>query len=126
MNPIAWQSHRIKIIVNSTLPAEAMAPNETSGNAFWIRCIINEIFPVIAIPVICLKDSKTLYHTVKPSKQIADKRLSIDLAKIKEKYENQEIKNIIWISKEKQIANSLTKNCASCEKLIQIFLARNE
>ena len=85
----------------------------------WIRCIINEIFPTITIPVICLTDSKTLYHAVKSSKQIADKRLSIDLAMIKEKCENKEIENIIWISKEKQIADNLTKKGASCEKLIQ-------
>ena len=51
----------------------------------------------ITIPVICLTDRKTLYHAVKSSKQIADKRLNI------------EIENVIWISKEKQIANSLTK-----------------
>ena len=38
---------------------------------------------------------------------------------IKEKCENKEIENIIWISKEKQIPDSLTKKGASCEKLIQ-------
>ena len=38
---------------------------------------------------------------------------------IKEKCENKETENIIWISKEKQIADSLTKKGASCEKLIQ-------
>ena len=45
--------------------------------------------------------------------------LNIVLAMIKEKCENKEIENIIWISKEKQIAYSLTKKGASCEKLIQ-------
>ena len=38
---------------------------------------------------------------------------------IKEKCENKEIENIIWASKEKQIADSQTKKFASCEKLIQ-------
>ena len=38
---------------------------------------------------------------------------------IKEKCENKEIEDIIWISKEKQIADSLTKKGASCEKLIR-------
>ena len=60
-----------------------MAPIEASGKAYWIRCITNEIFPTVAVPVICLTDSKTLDHAVKSSKQIADKRLSIDLAMIK-------------------------------------------
>ena len=96
-----------------------MALIEASGKAYWIRCIINKIFPTIAIPVICLTASKTLYHAVKSSKKIADKRFSIDLAMIKEKCENKETENIIWISKEKQIADSLTKKGASCEKLIQ-------
>ena len=118
-NPIACQSHRIKRIVNSTLAAETMALIEASQKAYWIRCIINEIFPTITIPVICLTDSKTLYHAVKSSKQIAYKRLSLDLAMIKEKCENKQIENIIWISKEKQMADSRTKKGASCEKLIQ-------
>ena len=73
----------------------------------------------IAISVIYFTDIKTLHHSVKSSKQIADQRLSIDLAMSKEKCENKEIENIIWISKEKQIVDSLTKKCASCEKLIQ-------
>ena len=95
INLIAWQSYRIKRIVNSTLPAETMALIEASGKAYWIRCIISEIFPTITIPAIFLTDSKTLYHAVKSSKQIADKRLSIDLAMIKEKCENKEIENMI-------------------------------
>ena len=37
MNNIAWQSHRIKRIVNGTLAAEAMALNEALGKAVWIR-----------------------------------------------------------------------------------------
>ena len=87
MNPITWQSHRIKIIVeivNSKLAAETMALIEASGKAFWIRCIINKIFPTIAISDICLTDSKTLYYADKSSKQIAQERLNIDLAMIKE------------------------------------------
>ena len=74
INPIAWQSHRIKRIVNSTLAEEAMALIIASGKAYWIRCIINKIFATIAIPVICLTDTKTLYHAGKSSKQIANSR----------------------------------------------------
>ena len=88
INAISWQSHRLKEVVNSTLAAEAIALIDTSEKTFWIRSIINEIFPSIVIPVIFLRDSKTLYHAVKSSKQIANKRLSIDLAMFKEKYEN--------------------------------------
>ena len=74
-----------------------------------MRCIINEIFPNISIPIIFLRYSKTLYHALKSLTHIADKKLSVDLAMIKEKYENKEIEKIILISKEKQIADSLTK-----------------
>ena len=90
INPIVWQLHRIRI-VTSTLAAEASALIEASGKVYWVRCIISEIFPAIPMQLICLTDSKTLYHAVKLSKQIADKRLSKDLAMIKEKCENKEI-----------------------------------
>ena len=51
--------------MNITLAAEAMALIKASGKAYWIRYIINEIFPNSAIPVVCLADGKTLYHVVK-------------------------------------------------------------
>ena len=84
-------------MVNSKLAAEAMAFIEAPGKTFWVWCIINEIFPTIAIPVICLADGKTLYDAVKSSKQIADKKFNTDSAMIKEKCENKEIEYIIWI-----------------------------
>ena len=68
INPTAWQPNRIKRFVNSTLAAEAMSLIEASRKAYWIRCIIIEIFSTIATPVICLTDSKTLYHAAKSSK----------------------------------------------------------
>ena len=93
-----------------------------SGKAFWIRCIIKKIFSTIAVPVIWLTDSHTLYHAVKSSNQIADERLSIDSAIIKEKCENKEIENIIWISKENQIADSLIKKVLVVKSRFRLFL----
>ena len=55
---------------------------------------INEIFSNIVIVVILFRDSKTPYHAVKSSKHIADKRLSIDSAMMKEKCESKEIEKI--------------------------------
>ena len=66
-----------------------------SEKASWMRCIISEIFPNISIPIIFLRYSKTLYHALKSLTHIADKKLSVDLAMIKEKYENKEIEKII-------------------------------
>ena len=65
INPKAWQSHRIRGIVNSTLAAEAMAIIEASEKAFWIRCIITEIFPNIVIPVIFLQNTASCCKVIK-------------------------------------------------------------
>ena len=65
INPIAWQSHRIRGIVNSTLAADAMAIIEASEKAFWIRCIIIEIFPNIVIPVIFLQNTASCCKVIK-------------------------------------------------------------
>ena len=64
-NLIAWQSHRIKGIVNSTLAAEAMAIIEASKKTFWIRYIIIEIFPNIVIPVIFLQNTVSCCKVIK-------------------------------------------------------------
>ena len=52
INPIAWQSHRIKRIVNNTLAVEAMVLIAALEKAFWIKFIIKKIFPTITVPVI--------------------------------------------------------------------------
>ena len=118
VTPIAWQSHRLKRVVNSTIGAETMALIEASGKAYWLRCMISEIVPSFSVPIHCFTDSKTLYHAIKSTKQITDKRLSIDLAMIKEKLESKEIDHINWISNENQLADCLTKRGANCEKLL--------
>ena len=75
INPIAWQSHRIKRIVNSiTLTADPVALMEASGKTYWIRWYNQWNFPNYCLPVICLTDSKTLYHAVKSSQQMASKQ----------------------------------------------------
>ena len=118
VTPIAWQSHGLKRVVNSTIGAQTMALIEASGKAYWLRCMISEIVPSFSVPIHCFTDSKTLYHAVKSTKQITDKGLSIDLAMIKEKLESKDIDHINWISNENQLADCLTKRGANCEKLL--------
>ena len=80
--------------------------------------MISEIVASFSVPIHCFTDSKTLCHAVKSTKQITDKRLSIDLPMIKEKLESKEINHINWISNENQLADCLTKRGANCEKLL--------
>ena len=52
VTPIAWQSHRLKRVVNSTIGVETMALIEASGKAYCLQCMISEIVPSFSVPIV--------------------------------------------------------------------------
>ena len=52
VTPIAWQPHRLKRVVNSTIGVETMALIEASGKAYCLRCMISEIVPSFSVPIV--------------------------------------------------------------------------
>ena len=115
---IAWQSRKLRRVVNSTLSAEALQMIDAAGKAYWIQCLLEEVCK-IKIPIQCVTDSKTLYEAVHSTKQVLDNRLRIDIAILKEMITKKEINEISWVPKEQQLADCLTKRGASCKSLIQ-------
>ena len=58
VTPIAWQSHRLKRVVNSTIGAKTMALIEASGKTYWLQCMIIEIVPSFSVPIYFLRIAK--------------------------------------------------------------------
>ena len=107
---LAWQSRKVKRIVNSTLAAEALQMVDAAGKAYWLRCLLEEIIPTkIHVPIHCITDSKILCDAVHSTKQVLDNRLRIDLAMLKEMVHNKEVNKVTWVPKDQQIADCLTK-----------------
>jgi len=121
MNPISWQSRKLKRVVKSTLASETLALSEGIDNAFNTSMLFAELLNnnhQKTFPIQCFVDNKDLVEAIKSTKLVADKRLRIEIARIKEMLDKEEICSITWIKSSDQIANCLTKRGASPYNMI--------
>ena len=115
------QTRKLKRVVKSTLTAETLALQEVIEAAIMIKAMFLEILNVDAhnqiLPIKCVTDSKSLHDAVYSTKTLTEKWLKIELCAIRESLEKQEIHSVIWVCSEDQLADCLTKEGASREKL---------
>ena len=123
--PLAWQSRKLKRVVKSTLTAETLALQEVIDLAFTIKCMLLEISNLSMqnqiLPIKCIVDSKSLYDAVYSSNNPAEKRLKVELCSIRESLEKGEIQSVKWVVSKDQLADCLTKEGASKEKLYDVL-----
>ena len=65
------------------------------------------------IPIKCFVRNSDLVEVIKSTKLVADKRLTIEIADIKEMLDKREICSITWLKSNDQIAHCLTKRGTS-------------
>ena len=68
------------------------------------------------LPINCINDSKSLHNAVY-SKTLTEKRLKIELCAICKSLEKGEIHSVAWVNSSDQLADCLTKEGVSSEKL---------
>ena len=68
--------------------------------------------------ILAVTDSRSLYDAANTSTQISDRRLRVEIASIRETKEKDEIQ-IMWTSKENQLADVLTKQGASSSTIME-------
>ena len=78
MNPILWQSHKIKRVVKSMLASETLALSEGIDS----KLLNNDHQKTISIK--CFIDNSDLVKAIKSTKLVAGKRLRVEIASIKE------------------------------------------
>ena len=117
--PITWQSKKLDRVTKSPLGAETMALAEAADTSVLVVKMVEEIFKNRLPPVTCLTDSRSLIDHMSTSHVIQDKRLRIDIARLKEMVELNEVR-CKWVSKDDQLADSLTKAGASSRKLLDV------
>ena len=87
--------------------------------SYLIACKLKEIFILPALPKInCFTDNRSLKETVYTSNSIDDKRLLVDISRIREMVQLEDI-SVDWVKKENQLADALTKRGASTKNLLQ-------
>lgn len=120
---INWQSKRIKRVVRSTLAAETLALSEAVDDGMYLAEMISELLfnKKMIIPIEIYTDNKSLHDSIISKKNVLEKRLRIDIAMLRELFEQKRITKIHHINTNKQIANSLTKKGASTKELLNML-----
>ncbi|CAG2196695.1 unnamed protein product [Mytilus edulis] len=125
INPITWQSKKIRRVVRSTLASEALALADgidcaTSLATLYNELVFNKCTTEGGITVRCVIDNKDLYEAVRSKKNVTEKRLRLEISCIKEMIQKGEL-TVHWIETKEQIANVLTKHGASAQNLLYCF-----
>ena len=119
--PIYWNSTKIKRVARSTITAETLSLSDACDISIFLSKIVSELVPSSSNSNnIVYTDNLSLFEAAHSSKQLLEKRLIVDIASIREMLERKQI-HLIWIEKEKQLADVLTKGGASSEKLLEVL-----
>ena len=74
------------------------------------------MFPKSVVKITCFTDNRSLVETLRTTEVHSDKRLLVDIARIKEMIKENEV-NVKWINGREQLADTLTKRGASTEMI---------
>ena len=119
--PISWQSKKLDRVTKSPLASEALALSEAADAGFLASAMLQEIFQLRKLPpVTCKTDNSSLVQTLNSSNIVADKRLRVDISRLKEMMVKEEIQ-VEWIEGFKQAADVMTKAVANSELLRDIL-----
>ena len=102
------------------LASEALALSETADAGFLMASVWQEVFGLSVLPKVCGTDNESLKEALYSSKVVSDRRLRVDIARLREMIEEDEIQ-AEWIEKRKQLADCMTKNVASSVELLEVF-----
>ena len=120
ISPICWWSKKLRRVCKSTEAAETMAMLDAIDACIWLSSMLKEIngekFGEISINT----DNKSLYENVHSTTAVAEKRLRVEIAAIRESIRRDEVK-VKWVPHEKQLADCLTKQGADSSALFEVI-----
>ena len=119
--PISWQSKKLERVTKSPLASETLALGEAADAGFLVSSLVQEIFGLSKLPPVhCYTDNRSLTNALETSTIISDRRLRVDIARLREMVSKSEIK-VFWVDGKLQLADCLTKRGASTFKLLEVL-----
>src|SRR5215469_9827209 len=115
--PIYWKSKIARRVVTSTLDAEAVGLKEAGDAAWLIKNVYEDITGKTGINIKIYTDSRNLKEAISSSHLVSDRGLRVEMAYIKQRIKRGEIKEVIWLRKEEQVADCMTKERGSKEMM---------
>ena len=120
---LSWSSKKIDRVCTSSFAAETLSLQKLTGNMFYVRQILKQMFGSKAndIPGLALTDNQDLYSCVHNLKPCEDKRLLADIINIKQAIvDDKTIQELRYIPKDLMIADCLTKTGRLGEDLLRV------
>ena len=117
--PVCWRSKKLCRVTKSPLASETLALSEGADAAFLVAASVQEIHQLSKRPDIeCYTDNKSLYQHLNTTRITQDMRLRVDISRLREMVEEDEI-TVIWVDKNEQLADVMTKKGASASNLLK-------
>ena len=117
--PILWQSKKLDRVTKSPLASEASAVGEAADAGYFIASMLCDTLKDNKLRTVhCFTDNRSLVDTVKSMKMHNDHKLRVDLSRLREMLNRNEI-TLSWVEGKSQLANCLTKKGASTHLLLE-------
>ena len=120
--PLAWKSKTIQQVCKSVKSAETRSLDLGMEDGIFQAQMFNEAMTGKAggqIPVQMKIDSKTLYDSLKSTKQVEEKTIRHLIAWQKQQIEAKTIEKVDWVCSEEQIADVFTKKGVKSYSIIK-------
>ena len=120
---LTWSSKKIDRVCSSSLAAETLSLQKLTGNMFFVRQILKQMFGSKAddIPGLAITDNQDLFSCVHNIKACEDKRLLADIISIKQAIvDDKTITELRYVPKEEMIADCLTKTGKLGDDLLKV------
>ena len=120
---IAWNAHKIKRVVRSTLAAEMLSLEEGLEASVYYRQMLEDILGIRfkSIQIGAYVDNKSVIEAILFARMVEDKPLWVDVAAIQELLKLHYINRIQWIPGHLQLANVMTKKGVSGFHLLSVL-----
>ena len=119
-SPLTWTLHKLKRVVKSAMAAETLSLQQASEHAMLLQALIHELyaFDKSLTPIVCVIDNKQLHESLFSTNVVEDKRLHIDICGLQQSLERKDIHDAKRVASVNQLADCLTKETASTDRLM--------
>ena len=120
---INWRSKKIQRKVPSSIAGEALAMLGAIGSCIYYKAVLKSIYGSVMekIPIVVYTDAKNLTRAVHTTSMVEDEWLIVDIAAIKDALEDGTVSSIRRVAGTDMLADCLTKQGASADKLMEVL-----
>ena len=120
--PVLWWANKIRRTCISASEAELLSLIVAIDNAIYLRQTLEELFSLdTKVPVVVELDNSDVHQTIHANVAPKERRLRAEVARIRDSLNDGDIKEIVLVKGENQIADCMTKANAKSDDILQIF-----